>query len=187
MDTEYITLHVGAGTFMPVKSEMLADHIMHEEFIEVKAVTVERLMKKLSDPVIAVGTTSLRTMESLYWLGLKVAENNHIHPSGLTVDQWDPYRLHPELSAEEALNFLLEWIRRQPGQQLLTRTQLFIVPGYSFKIIRGLISNFHQPQSTLLLLIAALIGDQWKKIYRYALENEYRFLSYGDGCLFLPG
>jgi S-adenosylmethionine:tRNA ribosyltransferase-isomerase len=187
IDTEYITLHVGAGTFMPVKSEMLADHIMHEEFIEVKAATVERLIKKLPDPVIAVGTTSLRTMESLYWLGLKVAVNHQISPAGLTVDQWEPYRPHPELSAEEALNFLLEWIRRQPGQQLVTQTQLFIVPGYSFKIIRGLISNFHQPQSTLLLLIAALIGDQWKKIYRHALENEYRFLSYGDGCLFLPG
>ena len=187
IDTEYITLHVGAGTFMPVKSEKLADHIMHEEFIEVRADTLNRLMAKLTEPVIAVGTTSLRTVESLYWLGLKVAENKKILPSELSVDQRDPYRMAPMLSTKEALQSLLEWIQQQPDQKLITKTQLFILPGYSFKIIRGLISNFHQPQSTLLLLVAALIGDEWKMIYQYALKNEYRFLSYGDGCLLLPG
>jgi len=187
IDTEYITLHVGAGTFMPVKSEKLADHIMHEEFIEVRADTLNRLMAKLTEPVIAVGTTSLRTVESLYWLGLKVAENKKILPSELSVDQRDPYRMAPMLSTKEALQSLLEWIQQQPDQKLITKTQLFILPGYSFKIIRGLISNFHQPQSTLLLLVAALIGDEWKMVYQYALKNEYRFLSYGDGCLLLPG
>ena len=182
----YLTLHVGAGTFMPVKSERLADHIMHEEVIEVHADMLQRLMDKLSDPIIAVGTTSLRTLESLYWLGLKLAENKNRDAPGLTLSQWDPYRMDDSLSALEALHFLMEWICQQPDNKLITRTQLFIAPGYRFKIIRGLISNFHQPQSTLLLLVAALIGDDWKKVYNFALENDYRFLSYGDGCLFLP-
>jgi S-adenosylmethionine:tRNA ribosyltransferase-isomerase len=186
IDTEYITLHVGAGTFMPVKSERLTGHIMHEEFIEVRADTVQRLIDKLTSPIIAVGTTSLRTVESLYWLGLKVAENKAIRPVALRVDQWDPYRMDARLSTKEALQFLLEWVQQQPDQKLLTKTGLFILPGYSFKIIGGLISNFHQPQSTLLLLVAALIGDEWKNLYRFALENDYRFLSYGDGCLLLP-
>jgi S-adenosylmethionine:tRNA ribosyltransferase-isomerase len=187
IDTEYVTLHVGAGTFMPVKAEKMADHIMHEEFIEVRADTLIKLIAKLTEPVIAVGTTSLRTVESFYWLGLKVAENKKIVPSELNVDQQDPYRMTPRLSEKDALQSLLEWIQQQPDQKLITKTQLFILPGYSFKIIRGLISNFHQPQSTLLLLVAALIGNEWKMIYQYALNNGYRFLSYGDGCLLLPG
>jgi len=186
IDTEYITLHVGAGTFLPVKSERLAGHVMHEEFIEVRTDTLQRLIDKLTEPIIAVGTTSLRTVESLYWLGMKVAGNKSIRPSALVVDQWDPYRTDSGLPAKEALQYLLEWIRRQPGQKLITKTGLFILPGYSFKIIGGLISNFHQPQSTLLLLVAALIGEEWRKLYQFALENDYRFLSYGDGCLFLP-
>jgi S-adenosylmethionine:tRNA ribosyltransferase-isomerase len=186
IDTEYITLHVGAGTFMPVKSERLTGHIMHEEFIEVRAGTVQKLIDTLTSPIIAVGTTSLRTVESLYWLGLKVAGNKTIGPAALRVDQWDPYRMDARLSTKEALQFLLDWVRQQPDQKLLTKTGLFILPGYSFKIIGGLISNFHQPQSTLLLLVAALIGDEWKNLYRFALENDYRFLSYGDGCLLLP-
>jgi len=177
---------VGAGTFLPVKSERLAGHVMHEEFIEVRTDTLQRLIDKLTEPIIAVGTTSLRTVESLYWLGMKVAGNKSIRPSSLVVDQWDPYRTDSGLPAKEALQYLLEWIRRQPGQKLITKTGLFILPGYSFKIIGGLISNFHQPQSTLLLLVAALIGEEWRKLYQFALENDYRFLSYGDGCLFLP-
>jgi S-adenosylmethionine:tRNA ribosyltransferase-isomerase len=182
----YLTLHVGAGTFMPVKSEYVADHLMHEEFIEVSADRLQILMERLSRPVIAVGTTSLRTVESLYWLGLKIAGNPRITAPELPLSQWEPYHLADTLSAQDALSALLEWIRRQPSQKLHTRTQLFIMPGYRFKIIQGLISNFHQPQSTLLLLVAALIGEEWKRVYRFALEHEYRFLSYGDGCLFLP-
>jgi S-adenosylmethionine:tRNA ribosyltransferase-isomerase len=182
----YLTLHVGAGTFMPVKSEYVADHLMHEEFIEVSADRLQILMERLSRPVIAVGTTSLRTVESLYWLGLKIAGNPRITAPELPLSQWEPYHLADTLSAQDALSALLEWIRGQPGQKLHTRTQLFIMPGYRFKIIQGLISNFHQPQSTLLLLVAALIGEEWKRVYRFALEHEYRFLSYGDGCLFLP-
>ncbi|HEY4154780.1 MAG TPA: S-adenosylmethionine:tRNA ribosyltransferase-isomerase [Puia sp.] len=186
IETLFVTLHVGAGTFMPVKTDALADHLMHEEYIEVRAETVRRLLDRLSGPVIAVGTTSLRTVESLYWLGLKVAENKRIPADALRISQWDPYRMDSALEAKKALHLLLEWIERQPDQKLITKTQLFIAPGYSFRIIRGLITNFHQPQSTLLLLVAALAGNDWKRIYQFALENDYRFLSYGDGCLFLP-
>jgi S-adenosylmethionine:tRNA ribosyltransferase-isomerase len=183
----FITLHVGAGTFMPVKSEHIGEHHMHEEFMEVRADTVERLLAQLPGPVISVGTTSLRTLESLYWLGLKIAGNKHMHAEGLSVDQWDPYQMQATLSTRDALQHLLKWIRRQPEQKLIAKTRLFIVPGYRFRVTQGLISNFHQPQSTLLLLVAALTGDAWKDIYQFALENDYRFLSYGDGCLLLPG
>ena len=182
----YLTLHVGAGTFMPVKSEKISDHQMHEEFIEVTEAAVEMLIEKLNDPVIAVGTTSLRTLETLYWLGLKVCEDINILAEDLVLDQWFPYRQTATIPVSEALDFLLTWIRLFPGKKLITKTQLFIVPGYSFKIVRGLITNFHQPHSTLLLLVAALVGPSWKSVYRLALNNNYRFLSYGDGCLFLP-
>jgi S-adenosylmethionine:tRNA ribosyltransferase-isomerase len=182
----YLTLHVGAGTFMPVKTEKLADHIMHEEFIEVDADTIENLISALQEPVIAVGTTSLRTLETLYWLGLKVSQFENIGAPDLYLDQGYPYRQNTHPPVREALNYLLKWIRRQPEKKLTTKTQLFIVPGYSFKIVRGLITNFHQPNSTLLLLVAALIGPDWKSVYSWALDHEYRFLSYGDGCLFLP-
>jgi S-adenosylmethionine:tRNA ribosyltransferase-isomerase len=182
----YLTLHVGAGTFMPVKSNTLSDHHMHEEFIEVNSAALEHLLSKMDSPIIAVGTTSLRTLESLYWLGLQVNKNKHIKEDALHLDQWFAYREAPELTPKESLTCLLEWLQTQPGKKLIARTQLFIVPGYSFKIVRGLITNFHQPYSTLLLLVAALVGPSWKSIYAWALENDYRFLSYGDGCLFLP-
>jgi S-adenosylmethionine:tRNA ribosyltransferase-isomerase len=182
----YLTLHVGAGTFMPVKSEKLSEHHMHEEFIEVDAAALENLISKMHEPVIAVGTTSLRTLETLYWLGLQISQNKNISASDLYLDQWVPYRQPADISAEEALLYLLEWIRREPEKKLNTKTQLFIVPGYQFKLVRGLITNFHQPYSTLLLLVAALIGPAWKSVYTFALDHNYRFLSYGDGCLFLP-
>jgi S-adenosylmethionine:tRNA ribosyltransferase-isomerase len=182
----YLTLHIGAGTFMPVKSRKLSDHHMHEEFIEVNAAAVEKLISALHKPVIAIGTTSLRTLETLYWLGLQISQNKNISLSDLFLDQWFPYQQSHEMSAERALHFLLDRVRREPGQKLITKTQLFIVPGYPFKIARGLITNFHQPNSTLLLLVAALIGPSWKSVYAFALEKDYRFLSYGDGCLFLP-
>ncbi|MDP4130546.1 MAG: S-adenosylmethionine:tRNA ribosyltransferase-isomerase [Bacteroidota bacterium] len=186
IDQLHITLHVGAGTFMPVKSEFLRDHIMHEEFIEIRADRLEQLSDKLQDPVLAVGTTSLRTVESLYWLGLKVAADKQITAAELTLNQWDAYRMEDLITVKDSLQCLLEWVGKQPEKKIMTRTQLFIVPGYRFKIIRGLITNFHQPQSTLLLLVAALIGAAWKEVYQFALEKDYRFLSYGDGCLFLP-
>ena len=186
IDSLYLTLHVGAATFLPVKSEKLSEHHMHEECIEVDAAVVENLISSLHKPVIAVGTTSLRTLETLYWLGLQVSRNKNITASELSLDQGFPYNNTAELTAKEALQFLLEWIQQQQEKKLITKTSLFIVPGYSFKMAYGLITNFHQPHSTLLLLVAALIGPAWKSIYSWALEHDYRFLSYGDGCLFLP-
>jgi S-adenosylmethionine:tRNA ribosyltransferase-isomerase len=159
---------------------------MHEEFIEVNAQAVEHLISKLNQPVIAVGTTSLRTIETLYWLGLQVCQNEYIAANELHIRQTYSYTQSADISVSQSLKSLLEWIRRQPGEKLITKTQLFIVPGYSFKIVRGLITNFHQPNSTLLLLVAALIGPAWKSVYSWALDHDYRFLSYGDGCLFLP-
>jgi len=182
----YLTLHVGAGTFMPVKTDRISEHHMHEEFIEVTAESVEALISSLNKPVIAVGTTSLRILESLYWLGVIISENNHISPAELKLDQWVPYRVSGNMSAADSLNHLLNWIYREPGKKMITKTQLFVVPGYRFKIVQGLITNFHQPHSTLLLLVAALVGSAWKSVYAWALDHDYRFLSYGDGCLFFP-
>lgn len=182
----FLTLHVGAGTFMPVKTEKISDHHMHEEYIEVQEDAIEKLISQMEHTVIAVGTTSLRTLETLYWLGFLVSLDKNISAADLHLDQRIPYTHRPYISAKDALHFLLEWIRREPGNKLITKTGLFIVPGYQFKIVKGLITNFHQPHSTLLMLVAALIGPEWKSAYRWALDNSYRFLSYGDGCLFLP-
>jgi len=186
IDSLYLTLHVGAGTFMPVKTDKIAEHHMHEEFIKISAAAVEKLISFLQEPVIAVGTTSLRTLETLYWFGLQISRQKNMAAADLVLGQWYPYQKIPEIPVADALYFLLEWIRCQPGQTLVAKTRLFIVPGYSFKIARGLITNFHQPHSTLLLLVAAFIGPAWKSVYSFALENNYRFLSYGDGCLFMP-
>ncbi len=186
IDSVYLTLHVGAGTFLPVKNENVSEHRMHEEFIELTAESVESLISKLKKTVIAVGTTSLRTLETLYWLGLMVSKNEKISSAELILDQWFAYESTAELSAEESLNFLVSWIGKQRDKKLITKTQLFILPGYQFKIADGLITNFHQPHSTLLMLVSALIGPDWKTVYSFALKNNYRFLSYGDGCLFLP-
>jgi S-adenosylmethionine:tRNA ribosyltransferase-isomerase len=186
IESLYLTLHVGAATFMPVKTEKLSDHYMHEEFFEVYATTIETLISKFDEPLIAVGTTSLRTLETLYWLGLQISQDKNINSKELHLEQGYPYEHSSNLSSRESLNYLLEWIRNEPGEKLITKTQLFIVPGYTFKIVRGLITNFHQPHSTLLLLVAAFIGSPWKSVYSWALEHDYRFLSYGDGCLFLP-
>ncbi len=182
----YLTLHVGAGTFMPVKNENIYQHLMHEEFIEVDAETLATLISKLGEPIIAVGTTSLRTLETLYWLGLKVSRDKTIPAGELHLQQYEPYGQVTKISVKDALEHLMEWIKLLPEKKLVAKTQLFIVPGYTFKIVRGLITNFHQPKSTLLMLVAALIGPDWKSAYAWALENDYRFLSYGDGCLFLP-
>jgi S-adenosylmethionine:tRNA ribosyltransferase-isomerase len=171
--TSYVTLHVGAGTFKPVKTETMAEHEMHSEFIDVSKETIQKFIQSI-DNIIAVGTTSLRTLESLYWFGVKKS------PS---LEQWEAYELKDTPTAKEALESLIEWMEVNKMDRLLAKTQIIIAPGYKPKLVKALITNFHQPQSTLLLLIAALIGDNWKKVYDYALENEFRFLSYGDGCL----
>lgn len=185
--TDYVTLHVGAGTFLPVKSATLEGHDMHHEFIEVNAATIENLLKHLNCHVIVVGTTSLRTIESLYWLGVKAVLQPSLNSQELVVLQWDAYELEEKkISVSDALQALLNLLKAEEKTQLITKTQLLITPGYQFKIVKGLVTNFHQPQSTLLLLIAAFIGDEWKAMYEFALANDFRFLSYGDGCYLEP-
>jgi S-adenosylmethionine:tRNA ribosyltransferase-isomerase len=184
----FVTLHVGAGTFKPVKTDYMKDHEMHAEFIEIPDNFIETLLQLNNKNIITVGTTSLRTIESLYWMGAKINEltkagHKIITIEDISVQQWDPYEIHSTISSTSALLLLLNWMKENHLKQLITKTQIIIAPGYSFKIINGLITNFHQPQSTLLLLVAALIGDHWKSVYQYALTNDFRFLSYGDGCL----
>lgn len=184
IDNKFITLHVGAGTFMPVKVDDFHDHLMHAEFIDVTIETIEYLATT-SNKIIAVGTTSLRTLESLYWLAIKIKHTPTMDPNELNLLQWDAYTLDAaKTSVQEAMLFLKNWMVQQQLSALIATTQLMIKPGYTFKICQGLITNFHQPKSTLLLIIAAITGDQWKGIYQHALDHEYRFLSYGDGCLF---
>jgi len=186
IDHCFVTLHVGAGTFMPVKSDTLEQHRMHSEFIQVEQATIKKLLESSGREIIPVGTTSLRTIESLYWLGVKTILNPGILPGDLVVEQWDPYGPMDAVSMAVALQALLEWMERQGITQLITKTQLLITPGYDWKLVSALITNFHQPGSTLLLLVAALIGEDWKKVYRHALDHGFRFLSYGDGCLLFP-
>ncbi len=184
----FVTLHVGAGTFKPVKAARMEEHEMHAEFIDVEKSFIEMLRDQFTagnQNIIAVGATSLRTLESLYWMGAKIiAGNNTIE--NISVNQWDPYELMPQNelpSTASALIALSNWMEQNSLSRLITKTQIIIAPGYRFKIIDGLVTNFHQPQSTLLLLVAAITNGQWKPIYNYALENNFRFLSYGDGCL----
>lgn len=181
---DFVTLHVGAGTFKPVKAAIMEEHEMHAEFIAINRSLIENLVTNLEGNIIAVGTTSLRTIESLYWLGVKTVIDPAILPSALLLTQWEAYELSGQnIPVKDALTALLKWMEQNNTDRLLTKTQIIIAPGYPIKIVKALITNFHQPQSTLLLLVAALIGDQWRNIYDHALKNDYRFLSYGDGSL----
>jgi S-adenosylmethionine:tRNA ribosyltransferase-isomerase len=182
--TEKVTLHVGVGTFKPVSAKMITDHVMHHEKIVVSEKTISRLLHNRHRPVFAVGTTSARTLESLYWLGVKLIRNGmDEHPAVL---QWDPYQEAnlKEVETEQALEALLRYLQTRGLQEYAGETQLLIVPGYRFRMLSGLITNFHMPQSTLLLLVAALVGEDWKLAYDFALSHGFRFLSYGDSCLF---
>jgi len=183
VDATYLTLHVGAGTFKPVKSETMQEHEMHAEWIEVSKGLLTQLVAHLDKGIIAVGTTSLRTLESLYWIGNKLFQKQEVDFAGIAVTQWEPYETDTQATTIEALQAIIDWMEANNRLKLVTRTQILIAPGYTFRLIKGLITNFHQPQSTLLLLVAALIGDDWRNVYDYALEYQYRFLSYGDGCL----
>ena len=184
VEKEFVTLHVGAGTFKPVKSETMNEHEMHAEFIDVSAKAIESLISFTDKTIVAVGTTSLRTMESLYWLGVKAIRNPEITINEMSIHQWEPYEIkYEDVSVKKALENLLEWMNRKQLQRLITKTQILIAPGYNLKVAKGIITNFHQPNSTLLLLVAAIVGNDWKKIYEHAMENNFRFLSYGDGCL----
>lgn len=180
-----VTLHVGAGTFRPVKSELIADHEMHEEYIEVQRSLLERLVAAGGNAV-AVGTTSVRTLESLYFLGEKVCENPALEESELFVEQWEPYSREHRLSTVEALQALLSWLDTKGLDRVHSHTRIMIAPGYTFHVVKAIVTNFHQPKSTLLLLVSAFIGGNWRKVYDYALENGFRFLSYGDSSLLIP-
>lgn len=181
---DFVTLHVGAGTFKPVKAEKMEGHEMHAEYIEAELSFIENLIKYI-DNVVAVGTTSLRTIESLYWIGVKLSLNPKAKSKNemLMIHQWDAYELKAGLSATDALRYLIDWMKKHKLQKFITKTQIIIAPGYDLKIAKGLVTNFHQPQSTLLLLVAAIVGDDWRRIYDYAIKNDFRFLSYGDGSL----
>jgi S-adenosylmethionine:tRNA ribosyltransferase-isomerase len=180
----FITLHVGAGTFMPVKSETPETHAMHREYLEVSIDFLTQLRNHLPHPIVPVGTTSMRTLESIYWMGKKLIENPNSLPGELQVTQWYPYEAgENNVSPSDALDALIQWMKQHQLTQLMATTQLLIAPGYRFQFTSGLITNFHQPGSTLLLLVGALVGDDWKKIYEYALNHTFRFLSYGDGSL----
>lgn len=181
--TDFVTLHVGAGTFVPVKSETMDGHNMHAEWIAVTTNTLQLLIDHMAKGIIAVGTTSCRTLESLYWMGNTLLNGEALRLNEIAVQQWDPYTDAPQHPTTAALAALLQYMQQQHMNRLTTRTQIIIAPGYRWKLIEGLVTNFHQPQSTLLLLVAALIGDDWQKVYAHALAHGYRFLSYGDGSL----
>jgi S-adenosylmethionine:tRNA ribosyltransferase-isomerase len=181
---DFVTLHVGAGTFKPVKDETIRNHEMHAEYIEVRKNFIENLLNHLHKDIIAVGTTTLRTIESLYWLGVKTIIHPNIVVNDLQLHQWEAYELNPaSITAKQSLQSLMEWMSNHETKILMTKTQTIIAPGYDLRIVNAVITNFHQPQSTLLLLVAALVHDAWRKIYDYALANNFRFLSYGDGNL----
>lgn len=179
-----VTLHVGAGTFKPVKSDTIAEHKMHAEQIVVSYDLIEQLIQN-KNKLIAVGTTSIRTLESLYWLGVSIYNDKTISPSNLLIEQWTPYKYRNDLSTKTVLQGLLHYMDKNKLMHLVALTEIIIVPSYNFKLVDGMITNFHQPQSTLLLLISAYLGNDWKRIYQHAIENKYRFLSYGDSNLYL--
>lgn len=184
IEREELTLHVGAGTFRPVKAEVISDHDMHTEYVSVSRHTIERLLAH-NGQAIAVGTTSVRTLESLYYIGLHIMGGD-TSDNAMHVKQWEPYEQRENTSATEALTAILEYMTVNELETLNASTQIIIAPGYEYKIVCRLITNFHQPQSTLLLLVSALVGDDWHKIYDYALDNGFRFLSYGDSSMLIP-
>lgn len=185
IEREELTLHVGAGTFKPVKSEEIEGHEMHTEYVSVRRDTIRKLIAH-DGCAIAVGTTSVRTLESLYYMGLKVIKNHDASEDELHVNQWEPYDTETTVSTVESLTALGDWMDAHKLEVLHSSTQIIIAPGYEYHIVKMLVTNFHQPQSTLLLLVSAFVKGDWHKIYDYALENDFRFLSYGDSSLLIP-
>ncbi len=180
---EEITLHVGAGTFVPVKCEQIGDHPMHTEHFSVSKKCLTKIIAHLGK-ITAVGTTSVRTLESLFWLSIKLQKQ--LHSAELHIAQWEVYNLEGSQNVNTALNWLLQYMEKNNMTELRASTAIIIVPSYSFRVVNSIITNFHQPKSTLLLLIAAFVGNSWKDIYNYALQNDFRFLSYGDSSLLIP-
>jgi len=183
ISTQEITLHVGAGTFQPVKAENINGHSMHRDTVIFPKKVIENLRQN-SGKIIAVGTTSVRSLESLYWIGLQL-ENNSFNPKNPEVLQWEPFENEANINIKKAFQNIVDFLNKTGQETIQFSTQIIILPGYDFKVIRGMFTNFHQPQSTLLLLIAAFLGEDWKKVYDYALANNFRFLSYGDSNLYL--
>lgn len=184
INVDCVTLHVGAGTFKPVKSETISGHSMHSEKFYVERKTIENILAHKGN-VIAVGTTSLRTIESLYWYGVQLITNRTTDDNEVFISQWEPYESTESISLQDSFEAVLADLSKTGRQYISGETEIIIVPGYEFKVFTGLITNFHQPGSTLLLLIAAVIGSDWKQVYEYALNNDFRFLSYGDSSLLL--
>jgi S-adenosylmethionine:tRNA ribosyltransferase-isomerase len=182
MTSTEVTLHVGAGTFKPVQTDSIEEHEMHTEFFSVSADTLRLLMEN-HEKIVAVGTTTLRTLESLYWIGIKLNMGLFEIDNLLHLYQWDAYKLEATLSYSEAINILFEYVKSKGMTHLYATTQILIAPGYSIQSIKALITNFHQPKSTLLLLVATIVGSDWKKIYDYAMNHDFRFLSYGDSSI----
>lgn len=178
-----VTLHVGAGTFLPVKGDDVAEHHMHTEHFEITASTLRSLIAHQGS-VVAVGTTTVRTLESLTGLGYRILQNGDPDPERV-IDQWELYDIEPELTGEELLGALLDYMNAHAIEKLKTVTRIMIAPGYKFRVVNNIITNFHQPKSTLLLLVSAFVGEQWRAIYKYALENNFRFLSYGDSSILI--
>lgn len=185
VDLEEVTLHVGAGTFKPVKSEEIEGHEMHTEYISVNRQTIEKLIAH-GGKAIAVGTTSVRTLESLYYIGVTIASHPDAGQEELHVRQWQPYETHPTMTTVESLQQILDYMKRHELEALHTSTQIIIAPGYIYHIVQKMVTNFHQPQSTLLLLVSAFVKGDWRTIYDYALAHNFRFLSYGDSSLLIP-
>ncbi|MCF6366527.1 MAG: S-adenosylmethionine:tRNA ribosyltransferase-isomerase [Bacteroidales bacterium] len=182
IDTGFITLHVGAGTFKPVKSDFVSEHEMHTEHFSVTKDLIEKLILK-AGKITAVGTTTVRTLESLYYLGLRLEQNPDL--SNFHIKQWEVYDMKQSISSERALKNILTYMLKKGISKIDASTQIIIVPGFKFRLTDKLITNFHQPKSTLLLLIAAFIGKDWKKVYDFALNNNFRFLSYGDSSVLI--
>lgn len=179
-----LTLHVGAGTFQPVKSGTIQAHRMHAEQLYITRQLIEKLLQH-KGPRIAVGTTTVRTLESIYWLGNQIANGSVTDRSTLKISQWEPYHTAKKVTVNESLEAILSLMKGNSTSHLSASTEIIIVPGYSFKLVDGMLTNFHQPQSTLLLLVSAFLGNQWKTVYKHALDSNYRFLSYGDSNLYL--
>ena len=181
---DFVTLHVGAGTFKPVTTKTIGEHIMHTEKVCIDKKVIEDLLSDYKRQTICVGTTSVRTMESLYWHGVKLISEGGRYQD-MDIKQWEPYEQPTDIPAKEALQAVLHSLEEENLDTLYGQTQIIIAPTYKYRLTDGMITNFHQPKSTLLLLVSAMIGDEWKKVYKFALTHNYRFLSFGDACLFL--
>lgn len=181
---DFVTLHVGAGTFKPVTTKTIGEHIMHTEKVCIDKKVIEDLLSDYKRQTICVGTTSVRTMESLYWHGVKLISERGRYQD-MDIKQWEPYEQPTDIPAKEALQAVLHSLEEENLDTLYGQTQIIIAPTYKYRLTDGMITNFHQPKSTLLLLVSAMIGDEWKKVYKFALTHNYRFLSFGDACLFL--